>query len=74
METRYCGIDLHKRFSTACIVNQAGEIIEEKKLMHRGGDLQAYFSSKMALKCAFEPMDGWGLDCAPQIGHVRGKN
>lgn len=60
METKYCGIDLHRSFSTVCIMNQAGEIIEEKKLMHRGGDLQAYFSSKESLNCVFEPLDGWG--------------
>lgn len=60
METMYCGIDLHRSFSTVCIVNQAGDVIEERKLMHRGGDLQAYFANKERLKCVFEPMDGWG--------------
>jgi transposase len=71
MDTKYCGIDLHKRFSTVCIMNQAGEILEERKLMHRGGDLKAYFAEKGHMKCVVEPMDGWGWlsDYLESCGH-----
>lgn len=46
METIYCGIDLHQRFSTVCIMDQAGDIMEERKLMHGGGELKEYFARK----------------------------
>lgn len=60
MDQRYCGIDLHQVFSTICVLNQAGEVIEEKKLMHRGGELKEYFAKKEHMSCVFEPMDRWG--------------
>lgn len=60
MDTTYCGIDLHQRFSTVCVVNQAGDIMEERKLMHRGGELKEYFARKESMSCVFEPMDRWG--------------
>ena len=71
METRYCGIDLHLRFSTVCIINQAGEVLEEKKLIHRGGELKAYFKGQESLRCVVEPMDGWGWlsDYLESCGH-----
>lgn len=45
--------------------------MEERKLMHRGGDLKAYFAGKEGMRCVFEPMDGWGWlsDYLESCGH-----
>lgn len=71
MDHKYCGIDLHQRFSTICVLNQVGEVLEEKKLMHRGGELREYFSGRERMICVFEPMDRWGWlsDFLEECGH-----
>lgn len=71
MDQQYCGIDLHQQFSTVCVLNQGGEVIEEKKLMHRGGELKEYFARKKRMSCVFEPMDRWGWlsDYLEECGH-----
>lgn len=71
MEKLYCGIDLHQRFSTVCVMDQAGKIWEEKKLMHKGGELRDYFLRSDKMACVFEPMDRWGWlsDYLVECGH-----
>lgn len=67
----YCGIDLHKKFSAVCLMDEAGQIIQQRKVYHQGGELEAFFQSQSALKVALEPVDNWGwvVDALQGLGH-----
>ena len=67
----YCGIDLHKRFSAVCLMDSEGQIIQQRKIHHNGGELEAFFRNRPALKCALEPVDNWGwvVDALQSLGH-----
>ncbi len=67
----YCGIDLHKNFSTICIMNREGKVLEQRKLQHNGGMLKEFFKDKPELSCAVEPVENWGwlVDYLEQCKH-----
>ena len=67
----YCGIDLHRKFSSVCIMDAEGQIIKRKRLYHHGGELESFFQNQSSLKCALEPVDNWGwvVDALQSLGH-----
>lgn len=67
----YCGIDLHKKFSAICIMNQEGQVMEQTKVFHQTGQLENYFKAKDPLVCVLEPVDNWGwvVDALQELGH-----
>jgi transposase len=68
----YCGLDLHKKFSAVCLMDASGQVIEQRKVYHRGGELEAFFEDQPhLLKVALEPVDNWGwvVDALQSLGH-----
>jgi len=67
----YCGIDLHKKFSFVCVMNDKGEIKDERKLWHDGFTFKEYFKSRETMECVVEPVESWGwvTDYLEETGH-----
>jgi transposase len=58
----HCGIDYHKRYSTACVIDEAGQIVREERLGHEdGGRMIERFFEGMKEPCevVFEAGQNW---------------
>jgi len=58
----YCGIDYHKKYSQACVMDATGEVVREERLPHEGdGRMIACFFDGVAEPCevVFEATQNW---------------
>lgn len=67
----YCGIDFHKKFSAVCVMDEEGQVIEQRRVSHQGGQFEAYFGSRDPMECVIEPVEhwGWAVDSLQELGH-----
>jgi transposase len=68
---QYCGLDLGKKSSAFCIVNDERRLLEEKKVKTRQATLEMEFSGRPPLRIALEASGNafWVADVLASLGH-----
>ena len=57
---KYAGIDYHKRYSVVCIIDEAGEILQEERIEHGYPErFQALLGKQAPLEVTFESTMNW---------------
>lgn len=67
----YCGIDLHRKMSQICMIEEDGKLLEQTKINSNREEFIAYFKNKSKMHCALEPVENWGwaADALEEMGH-----